>query len=157
MCIGICPPSKPTGMVSRAPWPLVPRPAVLPPLPAIPRPTRLRSRLEPGTGFRSWTFIVPPRPSGLLLHGAVDLLHGDEVGHPSQHAPDLRAVGQDMALADAAEPQGAEGAALLGLLADAGVHLGDLELAHHATSFAGLADPPRSLRWYASRNALGTN
>src|SRR5690606_38298541 len=35
MCSGIWPPSNPAGMVSRARWPLVPRPAVLPPLPAM--------------------------------------------------------------------------------------------------------------------------
>ena len=37
---------------------LGPRPAVLPPLPPMPRPTRRFARREPGAGFRSWTFIV---------------------------------------------------------------------------------------------------
>ena len=55
---GSWPPSKPMGMVSRAPWPLVPRPAVLPPLPAMPRPTRRRARVDPAGGRSSWTFMV---------------------------------------------------------------------------------------------------
>ena len=55
---GIWPPSKPRGTVLRACWPLVPRPAVLPPLPPMPRPTRLRDLVEPGAGARSWTRMI---------------------------------------------------------------------------------------------------
>src|SRR5690606_24861583 len=55
---GSCPPSKPAGMDPRAFWPLVPRPAVLPPLPPMPRPTRLRRRLAPSLGWRSWILYM---------------------------------------------------------------------------------------------------
>src|SRR5204863_8533716 len=87
------PPSNPGLMLLLAFWPLVPRPAVLPPLPAIPRPTRRRRLVEPGAGARSCTFMDV-------------LLHDDEVGHPADHPPDLGAVGKHVGLADAAEPQG---------------------------------------------------
>src|SRR5579871_2808170 len=59
MARGSWPPSKPGLMLLRAPWPLVPRPAVLPPLPAVPRPTRRRERLEPGAAESSWIFMLP--------------------------------------------------------------------------------------------------
>src|SRR5262245_38494541 len=85
MCSGIWPPSKAVGTVPRAFWPLVPRPAVLPPLPAMPRPTRFFDRLEPGAGVRSWTLIV----IGLVLR----FLDGDEVRNAGDHAPDLGPVG----------------------------------------------------------------
>src|SRR5690606_27807362 len=55
---GICPPSKPTGTFFRALVPFVPRPAVLPPLEASPRPTRIFSRLAPGAGFRWWILMA---------------------------------------------------------------------------------------------------
>src|SRR5262245_49456692 len=80
---GIWPPSKPRATVLRACWPLVPRPAVLPPLPPMPRPTRLRDEVAPGAGARSWTRIGLPS----ALAGSVG--HLDEVGDASQHAPDL--------------------------------------------------------------------
>ena len=63
-------------------------------------------RFEPGAGFRSWTFI------------ALLLLDGDEVRHPGQHPPDLRAVGQDVGRVDAAQPEGPDGAPGLRLRAD---------------------------------------
>ena len=47
---GIWPPSKPRATLSRALWPLVPRPAVLPPLPPMPRPTRAADLVDPGEG-----------------------------------------------------------------------------------------------------------
>src|SRR5690554_5189698 len=108
MCSGICPPSNPAGTLLRAFWPLVPRPAVLPPLPAMPRPTRFLRLFEPGVGCRSWILMV----MGLLL------LHRDEVRHAGQHPSDLGAIGKGVGLADATEAQGAQGAALLGLGAD---------------------------------------
>src|SRR3954471_23546292 len=88
--IGIWPPSKPRATVLRAYWPLVPRPAVLPPLPPIPRPTRLGAFVAPGAGASSSTRIS----ALLLIVRRVDRLHGDQVGDTSDHAPDLRPVGQ---------------------------------------------------------------
>src|SRR5438876_12415076 len=100
----------------------MPRPAVLPPLPAMPRPTRRRGRVEPGAGFKSWTFMgcrlrrLPPE-RGLLAHwfarcarSLFRLLHGDQVGYTGDHPSDLRTVGQEVALADAPEAQGPQGA-----------------------------------------------
>src|SRR6056297_142220 len=55
---GVWPPSKPRATVLRARWPLLPRPAVLPPLPPVPRPTRFAFFLAPGAGVRSWTCMV---------------------------------------------------------------------------------------------------
>ena len=57
--IGIKPKQRGT---LRAPWPLLPRPAVLPPLPPMPRATRRLARCDPGAGFRSWTFTGAPPP-----------------------------------------------------------------------------------------------
>src|SRR5262245_42085394 len=125
MCSGICPPSKLVGTVSRAFWPLVPRPAVLPPLPPMPRPTRLRDRFEPSAGLRSWTLMVICL---LLRFGDVD-----EVGDLGDHPPDLGPVGQHVALADAPEAEGPEGALVLGLGADRGADLGDLDVGHQPT------------------------
>src|SRR5687768_17262303 len=118
-------------MLPRAAWPLVPRPAVLPPLPPMPRPTRLRRRLEPSAGLRSWIFIV----SSLLRGGggAVDLFDGHEVRDTSDHAADLGTVRKGVGLADATEAEGPQRAAGLGLGADGRLDLGDLELAHRAT------------------------
>ena len=76
--IGVWPPSNRGATLSRAPWPLVPRPAVLPPLPAMPRPTRRRAVFEPGrrlqimdlhqltssTSTRCGTRATMPRISG---------------------------------------------------------------------------------------------
>lgn len=53
-CIGVCPPSKPYGIPppDLARWPFMPRPEE-PPCPAeCPRPTRRRSRRDPGCGER---------------------------------------------------------------------------------------------------------
>src|SRR5918994_316710 len=92
MWSGIWPPSKPAGILPRAPWPLVPRPAVLPPLPPMPRPTRLRLFLEPGAGVRSWILIVIAL---LRLLGRRSVgLDRDQVGDPGDHAADLGAVGR---------------------------------------------------------------
>src|SRR5205823_8812953 len=91
-------------------WPFVPRPAVLPPLPAMPRPTRRRPLVEPGAGARSCTFMDV-------------LLHSDEVGDPADHPPDLGAVGKHVGLADAPQPERPHGAAGLGLAADGRLHL----------------------------------
>ena len=83
--------------VLRALVPLVPRPAVLPPLPPSPRPTRVLSVLAPGAGRRWWILIGrrfaqacrPPRPSP----------GGDGV----DHAADLRGVVPLDRLADLAQ------------------------------------------------------
>src|SRR5687767_6533809 len=89
---GSWPPSKPTRTEPRAFWPLVPRPAVLPPLPAMPRPTRRFRVLEPGAGLRSWIFMSL-------------LLDPDQVGDAGDHPADLRPVREGVGLADAAEAQ----------------------------------------------------
>src|SRR5579859_1257817 len=74
-CSGICPPSKPTlwKPPERALWPLWPRPAVLPQPEPMPRPTRWRGCLEPGAGFKPFSFI-----SAIDAHQVVDL-----VDHPA--------------------------------------------------------------------------
>src|SRR5687767_566870 len=96
MCSGIWPPSKFIGMVSRAPWPFMPRPAVLPRRPAVPRPTRMRSWVDPGAGWRSWT---------LMGMSALRVFDPDEMRDLGQHPPDLGSVGQGVRLADAAEAE----------------------------------------------------
>ena len=123
-CSGVWPPSNRAGTVPRAPWPLLPRPAVLPPLPPMPRPTRRLALREPGSGFQ----IVD-------LHWS--LLDRDEVRHPRDHAADLGPVGQRVGAADPAEPERAERAALLGLDADLRAHERDLDAGssiRHSTS-----------------------
>src|SRR5690606_38988818 len=50
----------------RAPWPLVPRPAVLPCPAEMPRPTRLRDFFEPSLGPKSLSFISPDLPGPFL-------------------------------------------------------------------------------------------
>src|SRR5688500_18344349 len=66
---------------------------------------------------------------------SVDLLDRHQVAHGLDHAPDLRAVLLDDHVADSLEPQAAQGLALVGLAADAGTLLLDLQLRHQpATS-----------------------
>src|SRR5690606_32322360 len=96
---------------------------VLPPLPAMPRPTRFLRRFEPAGGWRSWILIG----MGLLLL----LLDRDQVRHAGQHPPDLGPVGKGVGLADAPEPEGPERAPLLRLGADGGADLRDGERAGH--------------------------
>src|SRR4051812_22311627 len=139
MCSGIWPPSKFILMVSRAPWPLVPRPAVLPRRPAVPRPTRMPLAFEPGAGFRSWTFI------------SSDLFHLHEVRDLRDHAPDLGAVGQRVRLADAAEAEGPQRSPLLRLGADAGSRLRDLELRHRYLTSVYSTGPRCDSRYDSSR------
>src|SRR5215212_771787 len=86
--IGIWPPSKPRATVLRAFWPLVPRPAVLPPLPPVPRPTRRAARRDPGAGASSSSRIA------ILLVLRLHRLDAHQVRDPGDHAPDLGAVGQ---------------------------------------------------------------
>src|SRR5579875_3482216 len=83
---GSWPPSKPTLELSRARAPLVPRPAVLPPLPAVPRPTLRRGRLDPGAGCSSWGFTGLPPRFGWLFGGGPALGQLLGLGH-------LRALG----------------------------------------------------------------
>src|SRR5262249_42614268 len=123
-------------------WPFVPRPAVLPPRPPVPRPTRFARLFAPGAGFRSWSFMV-----------RLDLFHLGEVRHLCEHAADLGAVRERVRLADAAETEGAEGAALVGLRPDGRAGLRDLQ--HHLTSVYSTG--PRSLSLYASSRPFGTN
>src|SRR5689334_15230500 len=98
MKMGICPPSKPRGMLTllREPWPFWPRPLVFPCPAAIPRPTRLGPRCAPFGGFSSWSFmsrlpcacrIEASRALGGVRGDAVDV---DEVAHLEHHAADRR-------------------------------------------------------------------
>src|SRR5262245_56673020 len=88
----------------------------------MPRPTRFFGLLLPGAGASSST-----RMSALLaaLGGVLD--HLDEVRDPGDHAADLRTVRQHVAVADAAEAEGAQRAVRLRLVADGGPDLGDGE------------------------------
>src|SRR6185503_11410523 len=99
-CSGICPPSKPTlwKPPERARWPLWPRPAVLPQPEPTPRPTRWRSLLEPGAGFRELSFM-----SALDPH---------QVEHFFDHAAHRRRVGQLGDAVDAAQPEPAHRGAM---------------------------------------------
>src|SRR5262245_1224446 len=69
------------------------------------------------------------------------------------HAADLGPVRQRVRLADAAETECPQRAAVLRLGADARLHLRDLQTAHHATSF-GMCGP-RWVSWYARHSAGG--
>src|SRR4029079_1582609 len=126
---GVCPPSNPGFTVSRAPVPFMPRPAVLPPLPPMPRPTRRGACFEPGAGFRSWILIVTgvPRLSGDYVSCFVDPHEMRDLG---DHAPDLRAVGQLDGLVDLAQPERTQGAALLRLRADPRAYERDPQRGH---------------------------
>src|SRR5215472_4337165 len=106
-CSGIWPPSNPPATGPRALLPLVPRPAVLP-LPASPRPTRVRGVCAPGAGRRWWIFS--PRPAAALPPSAisVDLLDGDQVAHRLDHAAYLRPVRLHDDVADPPQAQRAQ-------------------------------------------------
>src|SRR5271163_1721387 len=57
-CSGIWPPSKPLMRTpERAVWPLPPRPACLPLPEPMPRPTRMRSFVEPGLSLMPLSFM----------------------------------------------------------------------------------------------------
>ena len=84
------------------------------------------------------------------------------MGHAGHHASDLGAIGKGVRLADAAEAEGAERAALLGLRADGRTGLGDgdrafvrLARGHHATSSGTWGCGPRSLSPVGGEHALG--
>src|SRR5690242_13158106 len=117
--MGICPPSNAAETFLRALVPLVPRPAVLP-LEPSPRPTRVLAVLAPGAGRRWWSLSVM----------SVDLLDRHQVTDGVDHAADLRAVLLDDHVADPLETERAQGLALVGLAADRGLLLLDLELRH---------------------------
>src|SRR3954466_9979928 len=63
---------------------------------------------------------------------SVDLLDRHQVTDGVDHASDLRAVLLDDHVADPLETERAQGLALVGLAADRGLHLLDLELCHQA-------------------------
>ena len=75
---------------------------------------------SPAAGLRSWILMV----MRCLLSSTVT-----RCGHPGEHPADLGAVGKGVRLADAAEAEGAQRAALLGLGADGRPDLGDLDRA----------------------------
>src|SRR5579872_4467666 len=64
----------------------------------------------------------------------LDLFDFDQMGYACDHPTDLGTVGQHVALADAAQTQGAQRPAVLGFGADGRPSLGDLQLAHQETS-----------------------
>src|SRR5215472_709619 len=128
-CSGIWPPSNPPATGPRALLPLVPRPAVLP-LPASPRPTRVRGVCAPGAGRRWWIFS--PRPAAALPPSAisVDLLDGDQVAHRLDHAAYLRPVRLHDDVADPPQTQRAQRLPLHPGAADLRLDLGNPQLAH---------------------------
>src|SRR5438105_15246348 len=103
----------------------MPRPAVLPPLPPMPRPTRRRGFFDPLGGFRSW-----------ILMGISGLFHAYEMRNRGDHPADLGLVGVLDGLVHASQPEGTQRAALLRLDADRRANLRDLQRAshRHATS-----------------------
>src|SRR5437763_1717445 len=128
----------------------MPLPAVLPPLPPMPRPTRRLAFVEPGAGFRSWILMVTGNLS--------ELYDFDEMRHSCDHPADLGAVGQRVGAADLAEAERAQRAAVLGFDADLRLAQRHLQLGrcagHHATSSFVLYLPrPRSR--YAASMARG--
>src|SRR5919112_4813462 len=114
---GVWPPSKRAETCTRAPEPLVPRPAVLP-LEPSPRPTRVFLVWAPGAGRRWWTLRV------MMFPCSDDLFDGDQVRHRRDHAADLRTVLLDHRVVDPLEPQRAQRLALVGLGADRRPDLG---------------------------------
>ena len=130
--------------MSRAPWPFVPRPAVFPPLPRMPRATRrldaVRSRsrvkvvqfhsllgvllalaVSPGTarGLRLGLALN----AGLLGRGRPDL---DEVRNPGDHPAHFGTVGKDAARARPLSTRGPAGVPrCFGLVPMRGLDLGD--------------------------------
>src|SRR5829696_5853853 len=122
MCSGVWPPSKRAWVLPRAPVPLVPRPAVLP-LEPSPRPTRVLAVWAPGAGRRWWTFSV-------IASRSSDFFDGDQVRHRRDHPADLGTVLLDDRVVDPLEAQRTQRLALVGLRADTGLDLGDLELRH---------------------------
>src|SRR5699024_3259158 len=123
MCSGIWPPSKAAGTCLRALVPLVPRPAVLPPLPASPRPTRNLSFLAPGAGARSWSLIgslmvyLLPRHFFTLAH----------VADGVDPAADLRGIRTGHGLVPALQAEGAQRVLLVLLGTGGTADLGDLQ------------------------------
>ena len=97
---------------------------------------------DPQTGYRHYTVTQLAQLNRILVLKDLgfDL---DQVRDPGDHPPDLGTVGQRVRLADAAEAEGTERAALLRLGADGGTDLGDAELRHHFTSVGSGAGP----RW----------
>src|SRR5271166_5472760 len=104
--MGIWPPSKPLiATPERAFCPLTPRPAVLPLPDPIPRPTRMRSFVEPGLSLNSFSFIICSPgsaecfPYSLLRvdRNAVFLDDADEMRNLINHAANGRIVGDDPA------------------------------------------------------------
>src|SRR5207245_3259778 len=111
----------------RAPWPFVPRVAVLPWPEPRPRPTRLRGWVAPGAG----------RSSCIFIRGS-DLLHPEQVLHLLDHASQLRAIRPFHRLVQAAQAQRLNRFPLVVPVADGAADVRDLEGAH-APSSAGTA------------------
>src|SRR4051812_7823285 len=127
MCSGVWPPSNRAEVFPRAPVPLVPRPAVLP-LEPSPRPTRVLAVWAPGAGRRWWTLRVMRCPYSAAV--VADLFDGDQVGHRRDHPADLGTVLLDDRVVDPLETERPQRLTLVGLGADGGLDLGDLQLRH---------------------------
>src|SRR5690606_29141419 len=118
MWSGIWPPSKPLmATPERAVWPLPPRPPVLPLPEPIPRPTRVRSLVEPGLSRSSFKRVIC---AVLFLLFADD---ADEVRQLVDHAAHFRGVLEGRLLAHLVEPETDKGRALILRTADRGADL----------------------------------
>src|SRR5512140_1293267 len=101
----------------RAPWPLVPRPPVLPAPAEMPRPLRLRSFLAPSFGLSSCSFMIPP-----VLRYFFNL---DQMVDLGKHAAQRRRVGLLNHLVQSVEAQGAQGGLMGHGIADGALEQGD--------------------------------
>src|SRR5215211_8515618 len=147
---GVCPPSKRAETCTRAPEPLVPRPAVFPRLPPSPRPTRVFLVWAPGAGRRWWTLRV--MSVFLLARRSDDLFDGDQVRHRRDHPADLGTVLLDDRVVEALQPERTQRLPLVRLGADGRLDLGDLQLSH-------LRPPDRPARaaWRPGRRPPGAD
>ena len=160
---GSWPPSKPGGTLPRAPVPLVPRPAVLPPLPAMPRPTRRRDGSSPPVAqvmeFHASSFVERGPRAGAGVSSIVAILRTSArrgggaialVGrllvavHPrcGTRASMPRISGRSGRIrlpTHAAQAQRAQRAPVLGLGADARAHLGDAQVSFGVGGRSGRA------------------
>src|SRR5690606_12594732 len=137
-CSGIWPPSKPLiATPVRDFWPLTPRPPVLPLPEPMPRPTRMRSLLEPGLSLISLSFIE------LILLGS-DLVHNaDEVSHLGDHAANRRGILQRRTATDPVKAEADQRCTLISRTADRAAGLLDGNRLSGAFRFLGHWSNPR--------------
>ena len=148
LCSGIWPPSKPAGTVPRAFWPLVPRPAVLPPLPPMPRPTRLRRLVRARGGLQ----VVD-----LHGHGSCSVLDRDEVRDPGEHPRISGRSGRVLVLPMRPRPRARSVPRCFGLVPMAERDLGDLEARPSRDLVRRRCGPRSRLAGRRASRPLGTN